>query len=52
MIVEGYGGELRLKPAAVLEVEFYNDEEIAEWDHADALSGHERQQILERLKTY
>ena len=49
VIVEDCGGELRLKPAAVLEVELYSDEDIAEWDQADALSGQERQQILKRL---
>jgi AbrB family looped-hinge helix DNA binding protein len=51
VIVEDCGGELRLKPAAVLEVELYSDEDIAEWDQADALSDQERHQILERLKT-
>ena len=51
VIVEDCGGELRLKPAAVLEVELYSDEDIAEWDQADALSDHERQQILERLQS-
>jgi antitoxin PrlF len=51
VIVEDCGGELRLKPAAVLEVALYSDEDIAEWDQADALSDQERQQILERLKT-
>ena len=49
VIVEDCGGELRLKPAAVLEVELYSDEVIAEWDQADALSDQERQQILLRL---
>jgi antitoxin PrlF len=52
VIVEDCGGELRLKPAAVLEVELYSDEDIAEWDQADALSDQERQQILERLKAH
>lgn len=51
VIVEDCGGELRLKPAAVLEVELYSDEDIAAWDQADVLSGHERQQILERLQS-
>ena len=49
VIVEDCGGELRLKPAAVLEVESYSDEVIAEWDQADALSDQERQQILLHL---
>ena len=46
VIVEDFGGELRLKPAAVLEVELFSDEAIAEWDQADALTDQERQQIL------
>ena len=51
VIVEVCGGELRLKPAAVLEVELYRDEDIAAWDQADALSNQERQQILDRLQS-
>ena len=43
VIVEDFGGELRLKPAAVLEVELFSDEVIAEWEQADALSDQERQ---------
>ena len=50
VIVEECSGELRLKPAAVLEVELYSDDQIAEWDQADALSPEERQQILQRLQ--
>ena len=52
VIVEDCGGELRLKkPAAVLEIELYSDEDITEWDQADALSDQERQQILQRLQS-
>jgi antitoxin PrlF len=50
VIVEDFGGELRLKPAAVLEVDLYSDEDIAEWDQADALQDQERQEILKRLQ--
>jgi antitoxin PrlF len=50
VIVEDVGGELRVKPAAVLEVDLYSDEQIADWDQADALSAEERQQILQRLQ--
>ena len=50
VIVEDFDGELRLKPAAVLEVELFSDEAIAEWDQADALTDQERQQILKRLQ--
>ncbi|MCP9823673.1 AbrB/MazE/SpoVT family DNA-binding domain-containing protein [Cyanobium sp. L1E-Cus] len=51
LIVEECAGELRLKPAAVLEMEIYSDEQIADWDQADSLSDQERQQILERLQS-
>ena len=51
VIVEDCGGELRLKPATLLEVELYSDEDIAAWDQADALSEQERQQILNRLQS-
>jgi AbrB family looped-hinge helix DNA binding protein len=50
LIVEECGGELRLKPAAVLELEGYSDAQIAEWDRADALSAGERRRLLERLQ--
>jgi looped-hinge helix DNA binding domain, AbrB family len=50
VIVEECAGELRLKPAAVLEVELYSDDQIAEWDQADALSPEERELILQRLR--
>ena len=49
MIVEECEGELRLKPAAVLEVARYSDAQIAAWDRADVLSAAERQAILQRL---
>lgn len=51
VIVEDCGGELRLKPAAVLEVEIYSDEDIAKWDQADSLQDQERQEILRRLQS-
>ena len=50
VIVEEWEGELRLKPAAVLEVELYTDEQIAAWDREDALSPQERQRILQRMQ--
>ena len=50
VIVEAVDGELRLKPAAVFELEVYGDAQIAAWDRADQLSADERQRILERLQ--
>jgi AbrB family looped-hinge helix DNA binding protein len=46
VIVEECEGELRLRPAAVLEVAHYSDAQIAQWDRADVLSIAERQDIL------
>lgn len=50
VIIEERDGELRLKPATVLEVELYTDEQIATWDREDALSPQERQRILQRMQ--
>jgi antitoxin PrlF len=50
VIVEELDGELRLKPAQVLEVELYSDAQIETWDRADALSAGERNSILKRLR--
>ncbi len=49
VILEDRNGELVLKPAAVLEVEMYTPEQIAEWDREDQLSDAERAEILRRL---
>ena len=50
VIVEELEGELRLKPAAVLELELYSDSQIEDWDRADVLSASERDSILKRLQ--
>ena len=49
LLVEDRDGELVFKPAAVLEVERYTDEQIAEWDRNDTLSDDERARIEARL---
>ena len=50
LIIEERNGELTLKPAAVLEIEHYSDEQIARWDSEDALSADERKRILAGLQ--
>lgn len=50
LIIEERNGELTLKPAAVLGIEHYSDEEIARWDAEDDLSNEERRRILARLQ--
>ena len=49
LILEDRGSEIVLKPGVVIETQYYRDEEIAEWDEADRLSGRERARILDRL---
>ncbi|ETX01378.1 MAG: hypothetical protein ETSY1_07620 [Candidatus Entotheonella factor] len=49
--LEVRNGELVLHPAAVVEIEVYSDEQIAEWDREDGLSETERAAILDRLRT-
>jgi len=50
VIIEARNGELALKPAAVLEIERYSDEQIAQWDSEDKLTASERKRILARLQ--
>jgi antitoxin PrlF len=42
-------GELVLRPAVVMEVETYSDNDIGRWDEEDRLSPKERDRILRRL---
>lgn len=51
LIIENRSGELALKPAAVLEVETYSEEQIAHWAREDALSSEQRRRILARLQS-
>lgn len=50
LIVEDRDGELVFKPAAVLAVDTYTDEQVLAWDHDDALDDAERARILDRLR--
>ena len=49
IIIEEREGELVLRPAVVLEVEAYTDEQIARWDKEDLLRPGDRERILKRL---
>lgn len=50
IILEERSNELILKPAAVMEVEIYDDEQIAEWDNDDRLTEAERKQTRKSLE--
>jgi antitoxin PrlF len=51
MILEDRGNEVVLKPGVVLEVQYYSDEQIQQWDSDDKLSDQERNQIIDSLAT-
>ncbi len=47
--LEERNGELVLRPAAVVELTMYSDEDIARWDAEDELSDAERARIKKKL---
>jgi AbrB family looped-hinge helix DNA binding protein len=49
LTAEQVGGKIVLTPAVVLETEIYTDEQIAEWDSADAFKKGERQRLASKL---
>ncbi len=49
VIAEERDGELILRPAAVLEIEIYSDEDIAGWDREDSLDAQARRKILSKF---
>ncbi len=51
VILEDRGNEIVLKPVLVLEVQYYSDEQIAQWDAEDKLSDRQHAQIVDRLTT-
>ena len=50
VILEEKGSELLLRPAAVIEVETYSEEDIVRWDKEDRLEPSERKTLLKRLR--
>ena len=49
LVVEERKGELVLRPATVVELDAYTDEEIGRWEREDRLSLGERSRILKKL---
>ena len=49
VILEDRGNEIALKPAVVLEVELYSDEQIADWNAADRFADGERERVVRKL---
>ena len=50
IILEERDNEVALKPAMVLEVEMYTDDQIAEWDKGDRFGNGEKGQLSRQLK--
>ena len=48
VLLEERNGEVVLRPAAVLEIENYSDEDIASWDKEDRLTESERTAITRK----
>ena len=49
LVVEDREGELVLRPAAVVELDSYTDEEVVRWEREDRLAPGERSRILKKL---
>jgi len=49
LVVEDRKGELVLRPAAIVELDTYTDEEIARWEREDRLAPGERSRIMKKL---
>jgi antitoxin PrlF len=50
VILEEKGSEVLLRPAAVIEVETYSEEDVVRWDKEDRLEPSERKRLLKRLR--
>ena len=50
VILEERGHEIVLKPGVVVQVDYYSDEQVAEWDRQDRLTDNNRRQIIEASK--
>jgi antitoxin PrlF len=49
LVVDDRKGELVLRPATVVELDTYTDEEIGRWEREDRLAPGERSRILKKL---
>lgn len=50
VIIEERGNELVLKPAAVFEIEMYDEKQIADWEKADRMNAQEKNTLLKKVK--
>lgn len=50
VLLEEKGNAILLKPALIVEVDRYSDDQVAEWDRADRLTGQDRKRFVEAVK--
>ena len=51
VILEDRGSEIVLKPGVVLELDLYDDAQIAQWNADDRLGDEERKRIVDAVAT-
>jgi antitoxin PrlF len=53
LVAEDRNGEIILKPATVMEVEYYTDAQVTEWAAADTFTNdHEREVLRSKLQKF
>ncbi len=52
IIAEDRNGEVVLRPAAVMEIETFADDDITRWEEEDRLLPGEKEGLLQKLKSY
>lgn len=49
VVLEERGHEIVLKPGAVVQIDYYSDEQVADWDRNDQLTEQHRKRIIESV---
>ena len=49
VVLEERGHEIVLKPGAVVQIDYYSDEQVADWDRNDQLTEQDRKRIIESV---
>ena len=49
VVLEERGHEIVLKPGAVVQIDYYSDERVADWDRNDQLTEQDRKRIIESV---
>lgn len=49
LVLEDRGHEIALTPGVVVQIDYYSDEQVAEWDREDQLTDEDRQRIIKAV---